>query len=156
MQQLSFSSPGSLVWCWEGEKSGALLRPRPGQVSTREEDHEFCSPWTQKTLTSGLSLHWERELGLKINSSAAGQAQKAMEWYHSPDQKKSKQLISVPNVFWHFPSGSNPTCSFFNFWKWIQRNQHLLSSFYIPHTGLSALHALSYLIIHTIMWGVYF
>ena len=46
----------------------------------QEEAHEFCSPWTQETLNpSGLSLNLERELGLKINSSDAGQAQQVVE-----------------------------------------------------------------------------
>lgn len=50
------------------------------RLAQKEEVQEFCSPWTQEALNPrDLNLHWERELGLKINSSAAEQAQQAVE-----------------------------------------------------------------------------
>lgn len=77
IKQPSFSSPNGLVWCWRGKE----IRSTPpaaslGSLALKEEGQEFCSSWTQETLNpSGLSLNLERELELKINPSAAGQAQ---------------------------------------------------------------------------------
>lgn len=47
----------------------------PRSLAPMGEGHEFCSPWTQET----LNPKWPESklgdgIGLKINSSAAGQA----------------------------------------------------------------------------------